>query len=307
MQTENDIDPAALADASRARRAIDPGRYFESTEIKSIVNRAVEYAAAGVCVHFKGTAGVGKTSLAMRVAELVGRPVSFMVGNECLTAQDFIGREGGFTTSSLVDQYVHSVRRTEQKTTQDWSTSLLGDAMETGKTLIYDEFTRASPQANATLLSVLEERLLISTHPSNPRAYLRAHPDFRIILTSNPHDYVGVNAAPDALLDRVVTFPIQEPSLATMGGIVSQRTGLDEALAAKIVHLVCQIRDATDAGCMSVLRSALLIARITANSGDRKQIASTRLIDIATTVLTGRGFRTNSKQVSSALLTKTAA
>ena len=56
------------------------------------------------------------------------------------------------------------------------------------------------------LLSALEERVLAFTDPVAGRDLLAADPEFRVILTSNPGDYAGVNAAPDALIDRVVTF-----------------------------------------------------------------------------------------------------
>ena len=41
--------------------------------------------------------------------------------------------------------------------------------------------------------------MLITTDRLAGTPNIEAHPDFRIILTSNPHDYAGVNSAPDAL------------------------------------------------------------------------------------------------------------
>ena len=182
--------PKSVPDAPpNPRTGLDQGeRFFEDDGIRNILSRAVDYARAGVCVHLCGTAGLGKTSLALRVGKELGRPVAFMTGNEWLSTDHFVGREIGSTTSTVVDKYVQSVRRTEKETRQDWRSSLLATAMKNGHTLIYDEFTRATPAANATLLSVIEEGVLVSTDPANPQSHLYAHPEFRIILTSNPHD-----------------------------------------------------------------------------------------------------------------------
>jgi gas vesicle protein GvpN len=275
--------------------------FFENEELRRLIDRASDYVQAGVCVHFSGTAGVGKTSLALRVAEELGQPVAFMAGNEWLTSQDFIGREVGTTTSTVVDRYVQSVRRTEKKMLNDWRDSILAVAMEKGHTLIYDEFTRATPEANATLLSVLEEGILVSTDRTNPRAYLRAHPNFRIIMTSNPHDYLGVNAAPDALLDRVVTMPVEEPGPETMAEIVSRRTGLSLPLSRKVVGMVSHLRSKTEQTQVSTLRSALLIARILHGKERASKLTDFTLIDVATNVLVGRGMPTDAEQVGAAL------
>jgi len=77
-----------------------------------------------------------------------------MTGNAWLSSGDFIGGAVGTTASIVVDTYIQSVKRTEKQTRTDWADSILARAMEQGHTLIYDEFTRASPEANTALLSV---------------------------------------------------------------------------------------------------------------------------------------------------------
>ncbi|MEM9698722.1 MAG: MoxR family ATPase [Pseudomonadota bacterium] len=275
--------------------------YFENDELRAIHARATDYARAGVAVHFTGAAGVGKTSLALQVAQALGNPIALMAGNEWLTAHDFLGREVGTTSSTVVDRYVQSIRRTEKTTVNDWRDSLLAQAMEEGQTLIYDEFTRASPEANATLLPVLEEGILMFTDRTSKRAYLRAHADFRIILTSNPHDYLGVNSAPDALMDRMLTIPINEPSLETMTGIVAQRTRLSRDACARIVATVARFIGAEQHGKTSVLRSAILIARVAGAREAAGRLTDFSLRDIATDVLVGRGVLTTPREVAAAL------
>jgi nitric oxide reductase NorQ protein len=263
--------------------------FFMDDAIRRIAEKATLYARAGACVHFRGVAGSGKTSLALHVAETLGRPVSFMAGNDWLTSSDFIGREIGQSSVSVVDRYVQTVRRTETMTRSEWKESILATAMERGHTLVYDEFTRASPQANSTLLSVLEEGILVVTDQASERSVIRAHPCFRILLTSNPHDYVGVNSAPDALLDRVLTLTVEEPSDETLVGIVARRSGLDIAAAGRIVRLVRAAREATGAVPLGSMRTAILIARVAAYGRGDGVMPDAALAVVAADVFAGRG------------------
>lgn len=121
-------------------------------------------------------AGLGKTSLAMAIAERLERPVAVMVGNDWLDADDMIGKEVGENTTSVVDRYISRVRRSEQQMRYAWEHSILAEAMKKGHILIYDEFTRSSAKAHGILLSVLEEGILISTDQVNSRTTLRRVP-----------------------------------------------------------------------------------------------------------------------------------
>ncbi|ARE42199.1 ATPase associated with various cellular activity [Rhodovulum sp. P5] len=280
--------------------------FFQNAEITDIMARALSYVRAGVCVHFSGMAGLGKTTMALRIAEALGRPVSFMTGNEWLTTKDFIGGQIGETTSTVVDKYVQSVRRSETTTRADWKDSILAVSMERGYTLVYDEFTRASPAANAALLSVLEEGVLVSTDHTSTRTYIEAHPDFRIILTSNPHDYQGVNMAPDALVDRMVTLRLKEPSAETLAGIVAARSGLDPENSRRIVHLVLRARESFDVHGLSSMRTSILIARLAAPLEMAGQLTAAALAQIASDVLSGRGAEIGPQDIEHALDPQTA-
>jgi gas vesicle protein GvpN len=272
--------------------------FFMDDAIRRVADKAALYARAGACVHLRGIAGSGKTSLALHVAEALGRPVSFLAGNDWLTSSDFIGREVGQSSVSIVDRYVQTVRRTETMTRAEWRESILATAMERGHTLVYDEFTRASPQANSTLLSVLEEGILVVTDQASERSVIRAHPCFRILLTSNPHDYVGVNSAPDALLDRVLTLTVEEPSDDTLAGIVARRSGLGPEASGRIVRLVRAARAATGAVPLGSMRTAILIARIAAFGQREGMMPDAALGVVAADVFTGRGASITSAEVA---------
>lgn len=279
--------------------------FFENEEIAGLVTRGLFYARAGVPIHFQGAAGLGKTSLALEIAHRLGRPVAVMAGNDWLDTEDMIGREVGQATSSVVDKYIQRVRRSESHMRYEWEDSILAEAMEQGHTLVYDEFTRSSAKANGILLSVLEEGVLISTNQIKGRTILQAHPDFRIILTSNPHDYSGVNATPDALLDRMVTFNLGSYSQDTKIGIVAVRTGLDAQTSSRIVRLVHTLLEGPHSPANCSLRAAILIARIAAMRLRSASLSDALLAQISADVLGGRGLKMGTGQIAKHLSTLT--
>lgn len=296
--TEFDASASPSAQASQWCGLAAPRPFFENAEISAILKRAVFYARAGVSVHFRGGAGLGKTSLALAMAEKLGRPVAFMAGNDWLDVEDMIGKEVGHSTSSVVDRYIQRVRRSESHSRYDWAQSILAQAMEQGHTLIYDEFTRASAKANGILLSVLEEGILVSTDRVNARTTLNAHPEFRIILTSNPVDYAGVNSTPDALLDRMVTFNLNVFSTETRVGIVAARTGLPPAVSDRIVRLLDKLTDGPEAERKTSMRAAILVARIVAMRLRAGTLSDALLAQITADVLSGRGTACSAGQIA---------
>ncbi|MFT0818162.1 AAA family ATPase [Synechococcus sp. W60.3] len=173
-----------------------------------------------------------------------------------------MGGRTGFTHRRVVDNFIHSVVKTEEDVQQRWVDARLTLACREGFTLIYDEFNRSRPEANNALLSALEERLLVLPPDSNRSEYLRVHPQFRAIFTSNPEEYTGVHKAQDALLDRMITIDIGEPDIETEKEILTARIGLSAPDALKIVHIVRAFRRKLDLTRHPSLRSCLMIGRI---------------------------------------------
>lgn len=272
--------------------------FFENAEIAGLISRGLFYARAGVPIHFQGTAGRGKTAIALEVARRLGRPIAVMTGHDWLGADDMIGKEVGQSTRSVIDKYVQRVRRSESTVRYDWENSILADAMQRGHTLVYDEFTRASAKANGMLLSVLEEGVLVNTDRLSDQPEVQAQSDFRIILTSNPIDYAGVNKAPDALLDRMVTFPLSGYTPETEAGIVASRTGITAPLAQRIVALVHAIHNQGDEVQACSMRGAIMIAQIAALRLRDGQLSDALLAQIAVDVLVGRGLSTSATAIT---------
>ncbi|MDI6892479.1 MAG: gas vesicle protein GvpN [Actinomycetota bacterium] len=231
--------------------------------VEDIINRALTYIGAGFPIHFMSPAGTGKTTLAMYVAAQIGRPVILIHGDEELGTRDLVGAEHGYRTKKVVDNFIHSVLKTEEKVAGTWVDNRLTVACKYGFTLIYDEFTRSRPEANNILLSILEEKILdLPTARGDEQGYLRVHPDFSAIFTSNPEEYAGVHRAQDALRDRMITIKLSHYDRGTEIAITCAKSGLPRSEAERIVNIVRGFREAGGDGSTPTIRACIMIAKV---------------------------------------------
>jgi gas vesicle protein GvpN len=198
--------------------------FIFTEEVAAVTDRAMTYLRVGYPVHLAGPAGTGKTTLAFHIAAQLGRPVSLIHGNHEFGTSDLIGKDSGYSKSYVMDNFITSVVKTEEKLSVNWKDNRLTTACEQGHVLIYDEFNRTPPEANNILLSILEEGIL-NLPKLGGDAYTRVHPEFRVIFTSNPEEYAGVHQTQDALLDRLITVPVHHYDRAT-----------EEAITARLDH-----------------------------------------------------------------------
>jgi gas vesicle protein GvpN len=276
---------------------------FENDVLLSMESRALTYLRSGLPIHLRGPAGTGKTTLAIQIAARLDRPTILITGDGWFTAQNLIGRETGTKSKQVVDHYIHSVKKVQTEVTAVWSDDALTRAVSQGYTLVYDEFTRSPPQANNPLLAAFEERMLIVPGGSRRERVVHAHPSFRAILTSNPDDYAGVTAPQDALIDRMITFDLENHDRATEIGIVSNRSGLDDVRASRVVDLIRALRGSPFLKQSPSMRSAIMIARITVSEDLTVGAQDPRFLQLCLDVLESKtsgidpkirsGFRTH--------------
>lgn len=275
-----------VTDAPPAALTVRPRTDFVETEsVKELKQRAVAYLHAGFPVHFRGPAGTGKTTLALHVAAQLGRPVMLIAGDEEFSTSDLIGGQYGYRYRKVVDKFIHSVMKYEEDATQRWVDNRLTTACREGFTLVYDEFTRSRPEANNVLLAVLEERLLVLPTMNRDDNYIRVHPNFRAIFTSNPQEYAGVHEAQDALSDRLVTMDVDYYDRDTEVAITSSRSNLGHDICARIVDMVRDFRASGEYDQTPTLRACIMIAKVTEMQNLRVSASDTRFVNVCLDML----------------------
>jgi gas vesicle protein GvpN len=198
----------------------------------------------------------------MHVAAMIGRPVVMIHGDEEFSTSDLVGGETGFRSRKVVDNFIHTVLKTEEDMHKRWADNRLTVACKNGFTLIYDEFTRTRPEANNILLSVLQERMLDLPAPRDGEGnYLKVHPDFTAIFTSNPEEYAGVHRSQDALRDRMITLDIDYFDEETEVRITEFKSGLVNGDASKIVRIVRGLRESDAYEFAPTIRGCIMIAK----------------------------------------------
>ncbi len=254
--------------------------FVETDSIREIVDRALTYLAAGYPVHLRGAAGTGKTTVAMHIAAKLGRPVVMLHGDEEVSGSHLVGAEHGYHARRVIDNYIHSVLKAEEEVAPRWVDNRLTVAAKHGYTLVYDEFTRSRPEANNVLLAVLQERLLDLPAAGMDANYVRVHPAFSAIFTSNPGDYAGVYRSQDALLDRMVTIDLDDLDEETEIAITQARAPIGPVEARRIVGLTRALRESAACDVSPTVRSCIKLARavnlrnvaISAGDSDFRQI-----------------------------------
>ena len=242
--------------------------FVRTAFIRDLTERALSYLRIGFPVHLSGPTGVGKTTLAFHLAAELSRPVILICGDYQFETSDLVGDLNGYRKRYVMDNFIRSVVKTDESITQNWVDSRLTTACEQGFTLIYDEFTRSRPEANNVLLSVLEEGILPLPVGRGGKNYIKVHPDFTAILTSNPEEYAGVQKSQDALRDRMVTIELDNFDEETEVAITRAKSGLSPEQAECVVKVVRKARGVKKDKSMPTIRACIIIAKLYKLKGD---------------------------------------
>jgi len=270
--------------------------FVETPYIKDITNRALSYVKAGFPVHFRGGSGTGKTTLAMHIASKLKRPVVMIHGDEEFTTSNLVGGEYGYRLRKVVDRFISRVLKTEEDMVKRWVDNRLTVACKYGFTLIYDEFTRSRPEANNVLLSILSEKMMaLPVGRGSEEPYLKVHPNFTTIFTSNPEEYAGVHKSQDALRDRMVTIDVDHFDKETEVAITHAKSKLSKQHAETIVNIVRGVRESGKCEFAPTVRGSIMIARTLKVQGLTPASANGAFMQMCQDILASETSRVGSK------------
>lgn len=269
-----------------------PG-FVQSDYVKGILKRAMNYMKVGFPIHLSGQTGTGKTTIALCLAARIGRPVILVHGDDEFGTSDLIGGQHGYRRKKMVDNFIHSVLKSEENVSPEWVDNRITVACKHGFTLIYDEFTRSRPEANNVLLSILEEKILDLPAARGEDSYLRVSSDFRAIFTSNPEEYAGVHKAQDALKDRMLTIKLGHYDRETETSIVEAKSGLPRDEAQRVVDIVRSFRENGENHLQPSIRAGIMIAKVLGETGSGPKPDNSDFVEACMDVL---DFDTNGFQ-----------
>jgi len=258
--------------------------FVETEQVRRLKDRVKLWIKAGYPPHIVGPTGCGKTTVAMQVAREMGRPTVWINGDEQMTTTDLIGGYSEMEAESVRDRFVHNVMLAKDRTKYTWVDNPLTLACKYGYTLVYNEFSRAKPEANNVLLSVLEEHILELPTFFGEERYIKVHPDFNVIFTSNSIEYAGVHTPQDALLDRMVDVYMDYYDFDTEVKIVQAHTGIPLHEAKKVVKVVRTLREKLPEPHKPSTRAEIMISQaLKAKDGYSKEDLEQIYMDVLAT------------------------
>jgi nitric oxide reductase NorQ protein len=236
--------------------------FVETPQVFDILNRALSYLKAGYPVHFRGPTGVGKTTLALHLANLLKQPVVLIHGDEAFSTKDLGGAESGFHHRKVVDEFVRGVSKTDESLSTVFAEHKLTYAVREGCTLLYDEFSRSRPEANNIFLPILQEGVMsFPVQKGTGVDIIKVHKNFKAIFTSNPEEYAGVHKTQDALLDRMVTFDLGHYDFDTEVFITAKKSALTWQEAKYIVDVANGLRGSSlSSPHLPTVRACVMVA-----------------------------------------------
>ncbi len=181
--------------------------------------------AIGRHVLIMGPVGVGKTTLAETIAEILGisdPPYIEVACHSHMTATELTGDiDIAVALQAGLDHPLAFIPGPL--------------VMAHGKVLILDEINRLNPYSQAALLQALQEHYVFI------RGF-RIRSDFIVIATSNPAEYSGVYELSEALADRMKVIEINYPDRDVLKGILEWKSNsLLEHLGTKVPDFMVEV------------------------------------------------------------------
>lgn len=186
----------------------------------------------------KGPTGCGKTRFVEAMATKVERPLVTVACHDDTTATDLLGRylvEGGDTV---------------------WQDGPLTRAMRQGAILYLDEIVEAREDIVVVLHSLADHRRQVYLDRLNET--LSAPAEFMLVISFNPGYQRGFKELKPSTRQRFVGLSFQYPEPEVEAEIVARESGIDLAMAKRLVAFAGKVRNLQEFGLSATASTRLL-------------------------------------------------
>lgn len=191
-------------------------------------------------VLLKGPTGCGKTRFVQSMAAELGRPLYTVACHEDLTAGDLVGRfllKGGETV---------------------WEDGPLTRAVREGAICYLDEVVEARADTTVVIHPLADHRRELNVERLGLK--LVAPPEFMLVLSYNPGYQSVLKDLKPSTRQRMVSIELGFPGPEVEERILVQETGIDDAIARKLVRLGQAIRQLEHEGLPEAASTRTLVS-----------------------------------------------
>ncbi|MDO9291292.1 MAG: CbbQ/NirQ/NorQ/GpvN family protein [Hydrogenophaga sp.] len=195
--------------------------------------------AARLPVMLKGPTGCGKSRFVEYMAWKLQRPLITVACNEDMTASDLVGRyllEAGGTR---------------------WLDGPLTMAARMGAICYLDEIVEARQDTTVVIHPLTDHRRTLPLDKKGEQ--VRAHPDFQLVISYNPGYQNLMKDLKPSTKQRFAAFDFDYPPPEQEARIVASETGIDEALAARLVKIAITARNLKGHGLVEGISTRLMV------------------------------------------------
>ena len=213
-------------------------------------NEVALYEAAYVArlpLMLKGPTGCGKSRFVEYMAWKLQRPLITVACNEDMTASDLVGRyllEAGGTR---------------------WLDGPLTMAARMGAICYLDEIVEARQDTTVVIHPLTDHRRTLPLDKKGEQ--VRAHPDFQLVISYNPGYQNLMKDLKPSTKQRFAAFDFDYPPPEQEARIVASETGIDEALAARLVKIAVTARNLKGHGLVEGISTRLMVYAATLMKG----------------------------------------
>ncbi len=190
-------------------------------------------------VMVKGPTGCGKSRFIEYMAWKLQKPLITVACNEDMTASDLVGR------------YLLDANGTR------WLDGPLTTAARIGAICYLDEIVEARQDTTVVIHPLTDHRRVL---PLDKKGELiEAHPDFQLVISYNPGYQSLMKDLKQSTKQRFTAFDFDYPTAELEAQIITQETGTDAALAARLVKIAQTARNLKGHGLDEGISTRLIV------------------------------------------------